>query len=283
MRNADLLPNLYPWAFILTKLFMDTLSEQYEAAESPDQPQIQRLIYEYLVYNCYGETARSFGADCRMIKTEDDSLDDDLMDMDKADDVITATLAHRRTLQDFILTGSITEAIAYCEDIFPHVIDACPDIIFSLKCQQFIQLVHQKNSFDAMEYAQTELGRFSNINKKYTDTLEEIVSLIAYPNPHQSPLAHHLSTSRLAEVANVVNESILQYYGLSRVTALETITRHATVLRDELHQDSLKDKKGPNQKVVFIKLRLYIQNGALNLLYEVNKRLLSFFATAFLW
>jgi hypothetical protein len=56
-----------------------------------------------------------------------------------------------------------------------------------------------------------EFGEFANTNPKYWETLQNLVALIAYPNPYESPLAHYLSQSRREEVAELVNNHILGF------------------------------------------------------------------------
>ena len=40
----------------------EIVSEEFEAMPSPDASTLHSLIYEYLIHNCYSETALSFGS-----------------------------------------------------------------------------------------------------------------------------------------------------------------------------------------------------------------------------
>ena len=101
-----------------------------------------------------------------------------------------------------------------------------------------------------------ELGKFTTLDAKYVTKLVNITALIAYKDPHTSPLSRYLLQSRRDEVADQVNSFILGRYGAPSITAIEKLAKQATVLRDHLHTDSLKDKKGSNNKIVYPKWQL---------------------------
>jgi hypothetical protein len=64
------------------------------------------------------------------------------------------TLNSRKKLYDLICQGNISEAIEYCEDVFPNVLASQSDQVnFALRCQQFIECVKQSTS-EALIFAQ---------------------------------------------------------------------------------------------------------------------------------
>jgi CTLH/CRA C-terminal to LisH motif domain len=65
------------------------------------------------------------------------------------------------------------------------------------------------NSHKRVIGSNQEFGQFANSNCKYAEQLQDIIALIAYPNPYDSPLAHYLSQSRREDVARLINERIL--------------------------------------------------------------------------
>lgn len=227
----------------------DPANELFSGTEAPDQETVHSLIYQYLIHNCYGETAQAFrlssGADSLSPTTPEytvvqEEVDD--MDIDDADEPTNVwmqeqtsfsntgkysdlnsnavkTLAIRKKLRQFIISGSILEAIEHCEQIFPSLLTMSDpkniDVLFLLRTQQFIELVKQ-SAPTALQFAQEgrilltlEFGLFVTSNVKYSQQLQDIIALIAYPNPHQSPISHLLTQSRRETVSDAVNNHIL--------------------------------------------------------------------------
>ncbi|KAH9244653.1 hypothetical protein BASA81_017931 [Batrachochytrium salamandrivorans] len=308
----------------------------YDALPLPEHEVIHRLVYDYLIHNCYSSTAHSFGMACslsedlplsaesksevvdnnsittgtttgiagRQQETEttdtpscyiephspvsrpgvDHDGDMDMtessspranqasakpyaahssaamMDSDSFKKSVGSlfqgplkTLETRRCLHRLILSGQLAEAIALCNSAFPGMLnDQVPeatDVLFALQCQQFIECV-RRSAPEALCFAQQELGKFAFKSTKYSETLRDIVALIAYTNPETSPLSTYMSQSRNEHVAMSLNSYILSYHGSPSRTALERLAAHATVLREQLHADLGKDKKSTNSSAV---------------------------------
>lgn len=161
----------------------DPVSEMFESIAGADQETIHSLIYDYLIHNCFGDTANSFAISCGVQKeapAKPDSMDIDSseaieifdvdcdqMDLDGQPSInsktnlkyiAVKTLPARKKLRDLILSGLIVEAIEYCEQIFPNLInntntEKIQDVLFTLKCQQFIECI-KKGAPEALEFAQ---------------------------------------------------------------------------------------------------------------------------------
>ncbi|KAL2911615.1 hypothetical protein HK105_208916 [Polyrhizophydium stewartii] len=316
----------------------DPAAEAFEATPAPDHDAVLALVYDYLVHNCYAETARSFGAACQLDPAQSrtrggagavgagagDSADAaSRMDVDDAaqpaadpegdlamadsspprrvrppasagvatttlaaatttassstttttitntaaaatgtaashaagtgglaaataPDAPLRTLAIRRRLVQLVLEGNSTQAVALCNEAFPGLLSAgtpaATDVCFALQCQRFIECV-RRSAPEALAFAQDELGKFAFMEPKYSETLQDIVALIAYTDPESSPLAGYMSRERREQVAMELNSYILAYHGASPVTALERIAQQATVVREVLHAETVKDKK----------------------------------------
>jgi glucose-induced degradation protein 8 len=74
-----------------------------------------------------------------------------------------------------------------------------------------------------------------------TETLQDIISLIAYPTPSSSPLKHYLSQERRETVASSLNDFIVAKSGGNRWTSLERLVQQATIVREKLNLE--KDAK----------------------------------------
>jgi len=64
--------------------------------------------------------------------------------------------------------------------------------------------------------------------------LEETYSLLAYPDPFKSPVAHLLDTSGRETVANALNSAILVYQQSPPIPPLEKLVRQVFVTMNEL-------------------------------------------------
>ncbi|KAI8923897.1 CTLH/CRA C-terminal to lish motif domain-containing protein [Entophlyctis helioformis] len=162
------------------------------------------------------------------------------------------TLEARKYLVGLVLAGKMTEAIGYCEQTFPGMLSAgtveALDVRFALQCQQFIEYM-RRSAPEALAFAQEELGKFAYMNPKYSESLQDVIALIAYTNPEASPLSPYMSQTRREQVASALNSYILSYHGAPSQTAIERLVAQATVVRDHMHSDSAKDKKGAANKV----------------------------------
>ncbi|KAI9327244.1 CTLH/CRA C-terminal to lish motif domain-containing protein [Zopfochytrium polystomum] len=161
----------------------------------------------------------------------------------------------RKRLFSLVTAGKIAETIALCDREFPGALAGdsqdSVDMRFQLNCQQFIECIRE-SAPNALQFAQTELGRYGHLNPKYYETLQDVVALLAYKDPFNSPVADYLSQTRREEIATNLNSFILKREKLSPQSSIERIVRQVTVLRDILNDVTTKDKKN-TWKVAFPK------------------------------
>ncbi|KAJ1564470.1 hypothetical protein HK096_007835 [Nowakowskiella sp. JEL0078] len=247
--------------------------------EAP-QPEIQQsIIYEFLVHNCYVETASTFLASCipsqsqvapeptsknkvyNSTKNEggviaglagavmDDEGDmvmesvDPIIDKPKGSWSSSITLQGVRSIE---ARKKLTTLI--CSGALQEAISYCRnstpeevDVYFQLFSQQFIEIA-RISAADAVAFVnEVEFLKFY-MNPKYKESFIDITALLAYPDPSNSPVAHILSQERREKVANCVNSYILASDGMSSSTAIERIIKHGVVSREYLTMEC-KDKK----------------------------------------
>ncbi|KAJ3322220.1 hypothetical protein HDV06_003280 [Boothiomyces sp. JEL0866] len=219
----------------------DDAIEQYEQETQPEQKIMQKMIYDYLVHSCFSETAAAFGSACQLVNND--------MDIDLSSQDPTSSLEPRKAISTMVRKGEIKEAVSFCNENFPGLLgNKTPEsneINFILTCQQFIEYARSDAS-KALMYAQTV---FSSINPKYNETLQDIIALIAYPDPASSPMSHYLSQDRRESVAISFNNYIISSCGGKADSSLERVVQQATVVRDVLFAETSKEKK--MQKVVY--------------------------------
>lgn len=90
------------------------------------QATIHKLVQSWLIHNGYCSTAEVFSAATRQPFTEN-----------------VQDIKRRHRIQKLVLAGKIGDAISQTETLYPHVLDECPNLLFALKCRQFIEMIRE--------------------------------------------------------------------------------------------------------------------------------------------
>eukprot|EP01137_Pigoraptor_chileana_P034436 Opistho-2@26975 len=194
---------------------------------------ITRLIASYLVHHGYSETALVFAGDTNDTIAES-----------------VASVRSRQRIREFVLGGDIDAVLRLIAELYPALATARPDLIFQLQCRRFVELVRESASASAtpavgdgsnpiermMLYGQSlqEACDENPLLSSNRAVLEEAFSLLAYPDPSQSPMAYLLQPSQREPLATEINSAILELQGLPRQAPLEIIVRQAAVAVKEL-------------------------------------------------
>ncbi|CAO3696931.1 hypothetical protein G6F70_000492 [Rhizopus microsporus] len=174
----------------------------------------------------------------------------------------------RKDIYDSIKNGDIEQALTLLEKHFPGLIaeynrfthrpqidtnDASKShfIIYKLYCQQFIETLKSSGALEAIEFARHYLKPCHEIYKEYANN---ILYLIAYADLEHERVKDVLSQKHRDDIADEVNELLLEIHGLSQQTSLEKIWRQNTVVQTELEkrqhgQSKKKNSKGNSEKV----------------------------------
>ncbi|CAG8691503.1 16211_t:CDS:2 [Acaulospora morrowiae] len=320
---------------------MDPCADEFLTSEEPDDRVVRQLVLDYLIHNCYGETAKVFFKDSQDLSTATSKEDnysngcikngkfpngnsayeqnhknetDAEGDLEMTDpnlegyihvnaygnslsqdtskllmllgnkqnsksgfDVEFAlkSLGVRKQIREYIIAGNIPAALLLCQATFPKVVAVDEDDLatsrstemrFKLHLQQFIETVRAGNSEEALMFALTELRKYTehgdpNEKKKYRDSLDEVISIIAYTEPENSPSAKFFAQTRRDQLADEINSMILSYDNQMNESALERIIKQATVVREYLHNAM---SKGQKTSKVYAKWQLstFIQEGS---------------------
>jgi hypothetical protein len=149
---------------------------QAEASAEPvwetqnvDAQATQLLVYDYLVHECYPETAKAFAKACQLSvdRDGDTSMGDSNIPHASVYSKQSAilTLDARRKIVSLVSSGKIQEAIKQTQQAFPDALagrtPGGTDLSFELACQHFIELVRM-SAGDALNFAQE--GKFFTIH-----------------------------------------------------------------------------------------------------------------------
>ncbi|KAF9097779.1 Ran-binding protein 9 [Mortierella sp. GBA35] len=131
----------------------------------------------------------------------------------------------RKAIRSLISMGDIATAMDMCNAAFPGVLSIDPHspltspgsihMNFKLQCQKFIEIVKSdpERGADALMFAQQVLSDFTRLNQadkdEYIQHMEEIVSVIAFNNPEDSPNSHHLKQEARDHLADLMNSAVL--------------------------------------------------------------------------
>ncbi|KAG8442368.1 hypothetical protein GDO86_011241 [Hymenochirus boettgeri] len=90
---------------------------------------IQRMVSSYLVHHGYCSTAEAFA------KSTDQTVQEEL-----------ASIKNRQRIQKLVLSGRMGEAIETTQQLYPNLLERNPNLLFTLKVRQFIEMVNGTDS-----------------------------------------------------------------------------------------------------------------------------------------
>lgn len=115
----------------------------------------------------------------------------------------------RMMIRQALERGLPAEAIDQVVDLNPEIVEERPELLFRLKKQEFIELVGQGKTEEALEFAEHELARRIEEDASLLKELESAMALLLFEDPWKSPLEHLLGTSYRKETADELNNAIL--------------------------------------------------------------------------
>ena len=140
-----------------------------------------------------------------------------------------SSIWQRKGIVDLIVSGDIAHALQETATYFGGLLQDSREVMFRLRCQQFVELVRANQTKEALQFAQTELTPFG-FDSKHLVQLQvskecffffqvlyvlkhlfkkDTVALLAYNDPFKSPAQHMLQQSARDDLAEAVNAAIL--------------------------------------------------------------------------
>ncbi|KAI8108781.1 hypothetical protein M9435_005198 [Picochlorum sp. BPE23] len=115
----------------------------------------------------------------------------------------------RTNIRQSIENGRPDEAIDKVVDLNPELLEDNPALLFRLKKQEFIELVVQGKTEEALEFAEQELAGRVEDNEFLLKELETAMALLLFDNPREGPLSYLSGEEYRKETADQVNDAIL--------------------------------------------------------------------------
>ncbi|BDA46674.1 Ran-binding protein 10 [Coccomyxa sp. Obi] len=207
-----------PFAFKLDAMLEEEREQQEAAVQSIPIPAgvTHRLVREYLLHYGYADTLRAFDA---AAGTTEDAPQLGSSSWSERDAAAMETLWQRQAIRQHMMAGDVESANTLLMQHFPELVvskgGARPDldVYFYVNCMQFIELIREDRIEEAVIFAQASLspmrGLLTHRNRAYDAMLHDVVALLAYENPMDSPLAGLMHLAQREAAADVVNSAIL--------------------------------------------------------------------------
>ncbi|KAJ0244968.1 Uncharacterized protein HA466_0184780 [Hirschfeldia incana] len=189
---------------------------------------IGSIVMSYLLHNCFDETADSLASSAGIKQPEVDR-----------DDMET-----RKQIIRLVMEKKALKAIKVTEQIGQGLLEKNKDLHFDLLCLHFVELICAAKCKEALEFAQTKLAPFGNV-QKYVEKLQDIMALLAYEEPEKSPMFHLVSSEYRQQVADHLNRALLEHGNHPSYTPMERLLQQVTVARQYLTEENGKDAFPP--------------------------------------
>mmetsp|Transcript_564 Transcript_564/g.637 ORF Transcript_564/g.637 Transcript_564/m.637 type:complete len:127 (+) Transcript_564:196-576(+) len=115
----------------------------------------------------------------------------------------------RREIRIHIQKGDIILAVEMINDINPEILDTNDELYFQLKKQKLIELIKQDKIREALKFSQGVIAEKAQKRPDFIEQLEDVMSLLAFRNLHDSPMKYLVEGSERQKLASRVNEAIL--------------------------------------------------------------------------
>ncbi|KAK3589290.1 hypothetical protein CHS0354_026941 [Potamilus streckersoni] len=133
------------------------------------QTTLQRIVSSYLVHYGYCSTAEAFA------KSTGQSFEEDI-----------TSIRNRQRIQKLVLAGRMGEAIETTQQLYPGLLEHSSNLLFMLKCRQFIEMVNGTDSEVRGAAIRSPRSQHSGSNRS---------------SPSMSPV-HHLHSPRISGGTN---------------------------------------------------------------------------------
>lgn len=153
-----------PFVFDIADLMKELKARTKHSIDNfplPDSSQTQELLHKfvssYLVHNGFCATAEAFAGSTGQEFTEE-----------------VASIRSRQKILKLVLNGRISEAINLTMQLYPGLLESRPNLLFTLKCRQFIEMI---NGSDAINTAHTSVIQSTKPYHSVTDMLNGVCKI----------------------------------------------------------------------------------------------------------
>ena len=170
--------------------------ERLSKVKIPKQ-QMNELVMDYLIHQGFSEAAEQFQKESSL------QISPDLI------------LEIRNQIRLAIISGEIDSAISMITDLNPSLFISHPDLLFALQLQKLVTYIKENKISEALAYGQEVLAPTAQGNLNLLAELEKTLSLLAFTDITQSPLAEISTPMYRLKIASDINAAIFKAQGLA--------------------------------------------------------------------
>lgn len=195
----------------------------------------ERLILSYLVHVGFQKTAKAF------LSAITDPSSPEARQISEA-----FQAAHtRRLVFDAVKAGNVAELGKLINTHYPAFLMEHQDVSFRLECLAFVEMIRNNglshsNNDDKMIKELLNCGHRlatefpPEVHSKFPGLLNDVLSLVAYLKPLESPAGYLLDRQFRLETAEYVDEALLKFEGKDTVSPLHRLLQQTQAVMDEL-------------------------------------------------
>lgn len=141
----------------------------------------------------------------------------------------SSSIRRRQAIMMKVMSGDTETALVDAAEHFPGFRFVDRHTEFMVKSQQFIELLlaGKKPVEDVAQFGKDELFPFQDC---FSEQLEEVISLLAYKDPRDSPIKHLVSLNRRQIVADSLNAAILVTLNFPARSMMERVLLHSQLM-----------------------------------------------------
>uniref|UniRef100_A0A2L2Y2S2 Ran-binding protein 9 n=2 Tax=Parasteatoda tepidariorum TaxID=114398 RepID=A0A2L2Y2S2_PARTP len=168
------------------------------------QTTLHRIVQTYLVHHGYCSAAEAFAQSTGQAFTED-----------------VKSIKNRQRIQKLVLAGRMGEAIQTTQNLYPGLLEQNPNLLFMLKCRQFIEMVNGTDSEVRPTKSPRSQSNSPNMSPNYSNvyfhhrpanlstcTSPVVSTTSPSRSPHNSPFISPKSSSLPVTIENNVNNNV---------------------------------------------------------------------------
>ncbi|KCV73077.1 hypothetical protein H696_00623 [Fonticula alba] len=184
---------------------------------------LDQLVLNYLISEGHQEVAELF---CREVGLQ---LNIDL-----------SYLSQQKRISEAILRGDIAAAFALIGDMKMDLFSRCPRLLFQLQLQQLVELIRAGHTVAALRFAEVDLAPRACSNSHFLADLEQVLLLLIFDNPADSPSSHYLDLARRQGLVELLRDSVQSLTLGPRLSQLPVLIRYMFLAQDVLAAGGLK-------------------------------------------
>lgn len=147
-----------------------------------------------------------------------------------------SSISTRMSIRKSITQGSISSAISQLNTLNPDILEQKQELSYALQQQKLIEYIRNNDIESALQFARNELAPRAAYNPQFLSSMENVMSLLAFPDIHHAPMSYLVSPHQRTALANMCNEAILTSQHQPTETQLSQTLKYLAYMQEKLSQ-----------------------------------------------